>query len=64
MFAPESIVEDQRRNLYVGLRDGRVVKIVPSVFGKIAEGEMEVLNDGQMDWDATTGDISHGVPLG
>lgn len=63
MFAPESIVEDENRNLYVGLRDGKIVKIYPSTSGAIGEGKIEQLFDGKLDTVVTT-DSSHGIPLG
>ena len=58
MFAPESIVEDDHKNLYVGLRDGKIVKIYPSKLDKVGEGKIEKLNT------SLTTSLSHGIPLG
>ena len=64
MFAPESIVEDEFKNLYVGLRDGKIVKIFPSKHGAIGEGETEVLAEGELRADGVTGQLPDGLPLG
>ena len=63
MFAPESIVEDDHKNLYVGLRDGKIVKIYPSKLDKVGEGKIEKLFNGKLNTSLTTS-LSHGIPLG
>ena len=64
MWAPECIVEDDRKNLYAGLRDGEVVVIRPSASGVIGEGEIEVLSAGSVHATSTSVQHSNGVPLG
>ena len=64
MFAPESIVEDYFKNLYVGLRDGKIVKIHPSSLGTIGEGKTEILTEGKIHNDPVQSDHSNALPLG
>ena len=61
--APESFVEDDDKNLYTGLKDGRIVKIYP-LNGVVGAGNTEVIASVKFDGKDSTFDIKHGRPLG
>ncbi|CAK8683939.1 unnamed protein product [Clavelina lepadiformis] len=63
---PESIAEDDKKNLYVGLSDGRIIQIKPSADGgRIGAGDTVNLTSGIIkNIPAVLKDVSHGWPLG
>ena len=64
MVAPESIVEDDLKNLYIGTRDGKIVKVQPSLDGVIGEGKMEVMIEGKVHPHPVASEVTNAIPLG
>lgn len=65
MNAPESIVEDDYKNLYTGFADGRIVRIAPSSDGIIGQGEITNITTGVLfNKAATVKEEAVGMPLG
>jgi len=62
---PECVVEDEDKNIYTGLRDGRLLKISPDLNGKIGEGLIETFFLSYFPHlPSSYPNASHGRPLG
>ena len=64
LHAPESIEVDEKGNLYAGLHDGRIVKVLPCSVKGIGMGNIENITNGILEKAATVDGSERGRPLG
>ncbi|XP_076803475.1 adipocyte plasma membrane-associated protein-like isoform X2 [Clavelina lepadiformis] len=65
LASPESLVQDDRGNLYTSLHDGRIVRIKPSDDGRISAGDVvNVTSVFIKNIPRATERVDHGRPLG